>query len=79
MLDNVQAFGATLLGIGIWLAVDPDAFEASGTAGMDDSTLAAAVYTIIGIGAFLFVVGGLGCYGAWGKGHPCILSMVHCV
>ena len=59
--------GAAMLGVGIWLAVDPGAFDALGaaeSAGMNNEMWAIAVYTFIGIGALVFLVGFLGCWGA---------------
>lgn len=61
------AIGATMLGLGIWMAVDPGAFEAmdlAAGAGMDDAVWSAVVYTFIAIGALLFLVGFFGCVGA---------------
>jgi hypothetical protein len=61
------AIGGVMLGIGIWVAVDPGAFEAldiANSAGMDDALWSVAIYTFIAIGAFLFVVGLFGCLGA---------------
>src|SRR6218665_3050937 len=63
----MQAIGGIMLGIGIWVAVDPVAFDAlniANAAGMDDALWSVAIYTFIGIGAFLFVVGLFGCLGA---------------
>lgn len=58
------AFGGTLLGLGIWMAVDPDAFDSMDATGMDDALWAAAVYTMIGVGAGVFLLGFLGCCGS---------------
>lgn len=74
-----QAIGATMLGVGIWLAVDPDADEilnVVSSAGMDDDVWAATVYTTIAVGAFLFLVGFLGCCGVWGDGKKPLLKIV---
>lgn len=68
--------GGTMLGIGIWLAVDDDAYEVldiASSAGMDDGVWAAAVYTSIAVGAFLFLVGFLGCWGSLGSGRRAAL------
>jgi len=61
------AVGGALLGIGIWLAVDPEAFDSMDASGMDDAMWAAVVYTMIGVGAGVFLIGFLGCCGAWKK------------
>jgi len=61
------AIGGTMLGLGIWLAVDPNAFDALnivGSAGMNDALYSTAVYMMIGIGAGVFLIGFLGCCGA---------------
>jgi hypothetical protein len=61
------AIGGTMLGVGIWLAVDPTAFDSiniASSAGMNDDLWAAAVYTMIGVGAGVFLIGFLGCFGA---------------
>jgi len=66
------AIGATMLGIGIWLAVDPNAYEVlkiASSAGMNDSVWATAVYTTIAVSAFLFLIGFLGCWGSLGTGR----------
>lgn len=72
--------GGAMLGVGIWLAVDPNAGEILGIAGangMDDSLYWASVYMMIGIGAGVFLVGFLGCVGALraGKKHNIFLRL----
>jgi hypothetical protein len=72
--------GGAMLGVGIWLAVDPNAGDIlgiAGAAGMDDSLYWAAVYMMIGIGAGVFLVGFLGCVGALraGKGGNIFLKL----
>lgn len=64
------AFGGTMLGVGIWMAVDPNAFDGLNATGMDDAMWAACVYTMIAVGALVFLLGFLGCFGAkrGGKG-----------
>jgi hypothetical protein len=57
------ATGGTMLGVGIWLAVDSSAFDNLNATGMDDSLYAAAVYIMISIGALVFLVGFLGFFG----------------
>jgi len=57
------AIGGTMLGIGIWLAVDPNALAGYDVPGMNDALYATAVYMTIGIGAGVFLVGFLGCFG----------------
>lgn len=59
--------GGAMLGLGIWMAVDPDALNDLGaveSAGMDNEMWAIAVYTFIAIGALVFLLGFLGCWGA---------------
>ncbi|ELU00853.1 hypothetical protein CAPTEDRAFT_221756 [Capitella teleta] len=59
--------GGAMLGIGIWLAVDDDIGfleDLIEDNPMDDPLWSAAVYTIIAIGAFVFLLGFLGCCGA---------------
>lgn len=56
-----------MLGLGIWMAVDPAALNDLGaveSAGMDNEMWAIAVYTFIAIGALVFLLGFLGCWGA---------------
>jgi len=72
--------GGAMLGVGIWLAVDPEASEIlgiAGTSGMDDGLYWGAVYMMIGIGAGVFLVGFLGCVGALraGKGGNLFLKL----
>jgi len=59
--------GGVLLGIGIWLKVDPTALDAVNfvnSYGMDESVWNASVIIMIVVGALVFVVGFLGCLGA---------------
>jgi len=68
--------GGVMLGVGIWMAVDPDAgqnLSLFSEFGIDDSLYWAAVYTMIGVGAAVFVVGFLGCAGA--KGNKLFLKI----
>jgi len=72
--------GGAMLGVGIWLAVDPNAADIlglAGAAGMDDGLYWGAVYMMIGIGAGVFLVGFLGCVGALraGKGGNLFLKL----
>lgn len=73
------AFGGTLLGLGIWMAVDPDAFDSMEATGMDDALWAAAVYTMIGVGAGVFLLGFLGCCGSirGGEGKKNIMLILY--
>ncbi|ELT93393.1 hypothetical protein CAPTEDRAFT_20913 [Capitella teleta] len=68
--------GACVLGVGLWLLLDDNAskvfdlaIEASG-----DNTLKTACYILIGIGAFVFLVGFLGCCGAI-RESKCLLGL----
>jgi len=59
--------GGVLLGIGIWLKVDPTALDAvnfMNSYGMDESVWNASVIMLIVVGALVFVVGFFGCLGA---------------
>jgi len=59
--------GGVLLGIGIWLKVDPTALDAVNflnNYGMDESVWNASVIMLIVVGALVFVVGFFGCLGA---------------
>jgi len=72
--------GGTMLGLGIWMAVDPNAGDILGIAvdsGVNDSLYWASVYMMIGIGAGVFLLGFLGCVGALrvGKGGNCFLKL----
>lgn len=68
--------GAAILGVGIWLRVDKSAvkvFDLAETA-QDDNMFEIACYVLIGIGAFVFLVGFLGCCGAL-KESKCMLGL----
>lgn len=58
-------FGAALLGIGIWLRVDPNISEKFNeiAVGTDDMFMAATIVVIV-IGAMIFLIGFFGCCGA---------------
>jgi len=66
MIINVIFFvmGGTMLGLGIWIAVDDNALQSVGTPGMNDALFSTAIYMTIGIGAGVFLIGFLGCFGA---------------
>ncbi|NXW27869.1 TSN1 protein, partial [Phaetusa simplex] len=70
-----QLSGGTLLGVGIWVAVDDQSFV--DIFGGLSSTVIQVVYVgyfLIVIGAILLVIGFLGCYGAQ-KDSKCLLMM----
>lgn len=57
--------GATMLGVGIWMAVDDvDAREAMAVAGVNEDLYWTSVYFMIATGVFVFVVSFLGIWGA---------------
>ena len=61
-----QICGAAVLGVGIWILVDDDAkdyIDIINNAN-DNPVLDVAIYTMIGIGTFIFLVGFLGFAGA---------------
>lgn len=66
--------GAALLALGLWMLLDPNFNDYIDVVSIDDSNpyVAAAIYMLIGIGAFIFLVGFLGCCGAC-KESPCML------
>jgi len=68
--------GAAILGVGIWLKVDPNINEylVIITADSNDPLWNAATITLITVGAFIFVVGFLGCCGAC-KESSCMLCL----
>ncbi|CAH1787315.1 unnamed protein product [Owenia fusiformis] len=68
--------GAALLGIGIWLRVDPTILKLQDLISIstDDQYLNYIAYFLIGVGAFVFLVGFLGCCGAI-KESRCMLGM----
>lgn len=71
----VWVCGGVIMGVGIALAVDEEAwawFE-NISGGMNDDLFAAAVYMMISIGVLLFLVGFLGCCGVC-KGNACMLQ-----
>ncbi|XP_063201147.1 tetraspanin-1 isoform X2 [Chroicocephalus ridibundus] len=77
ILFNLAIFlsGGTLLGVGIWVAVDDQSFV--DIFGGLSSTVVQVVYVgyfLIVIGAILLVIGFLGCYGAQ-KDSKCLLMM----
>eukprot|EP00914_Ancora_sagittata_P018242 GHVO01036061.1.p1 GENE.GHVO01036061.1~~GHVO01036061.1.p1 ORF type:complete len:270 (-),score=31.23 GHVO01036061.1:446-1255(-) len=68
--------GACVLGVGLWLLLDDSATQVFGLAieASGDSTFKTACYVLIGIGAFVFLVGFLGCCGAI-RESKCLLGL----
>ncbi|XP_064652782.1 tetraspanin-18-like isoform X2 [Lineus longissimus] len=71
--------GAVLLGVGIWVVVDNTYLMAFinnfNTGGVNvGGLLSSSAYVLIAFGAFIFVVGFLGCCGAW-KESKCLLGI----
>lgn len=68
--------GCALLGVGIWLRIDHGILKVMNLSqiNQDDKVLDYAAYLIIAIGAFVFLVGFLGCCGAI-KENKCCLGL----
>ena len=62
----MQVAGAAILGVGIWLKVDPRITQLLQVANTANSTnlISAAAIVLIVVGALMFLIGGLGCCGA---------------
>ncbi|MGH0122298.1 UNVERIFIED_CONTAM: hypothetical protein FKN15_033315 [Acipenser sinensis] len=78
MNDRVEHFlrklgGACLLGVGIWVLVDPAGFQEIVAA---NPLLFTGAYIILAMGAMLFLLGFLGCCGAI-RENKCLLLFVH--
>lgn len=56
--------GGTMLGVGIWMAVDSDAKEAFAVAGVNEDLFWTSVYFMIIIGSLVFLVSFLGFFAA---------------
>lgn len=67
-----QLGGACLLGIGIWVLVDPTGFREIVAA---NPLLITGVYTLLAMGGLLFLLGFLGCCGAV-RENKCLLLFV---
>lgn len=67
--------GGALLGLGIWIRVDPNALNYLHVATINggDSMVNASAYVLIGVGAFIFLTGFCGCCGAL-KESTCMLN-----
>jgi hypothetical protein len=68
--------GAAILGVGIWILVDPNLkeyMEVIKDASNDDEFLKIAAYILIGFGTFVFLVGFCGCCGAI-RSSKCLLG-----
>ncbi|XP_064653038.1 tetraspanin-18-like [Lineus longissimus] len=83
---NVGFFiaGAVLLGVGIWIAVDPSTladFLSAFNYGSLNVTglLLGSAYTLIGIGAFIFLIGFTGFCGACKENKVCLIIYIICV
>ncbi|XP_014794522.1 PREDICTED: tetraspanin-1 [Calidris pugnax] len=77
ILFNLAIFlsGGTLMGVGIWVAVDDQSFvKIFGTLSSSVLQVVHVGYFLIAIGAILLVIGFLGCYGAQ-KESKCLLIM----
>jgi len=65
--------GAAILGVAIWVLVDPNILDYVGLAA-GDASFKAAIYLFIAVGSIIFLVGFLGCCGAC-KESSCMLGM----
>jgi len=68
--------GAALLAVGIWIRLDPDltTYVKLLSVIQDQNSLYMVAYVLIGVGAFVFLVGFLGCCGAI-KESQCMLGL----
>lgn len=76
--------GAVLLGVGIWIAVDPStlaSFLSAFNYGSLNVTglLLGSAYALIGIGAFIFLIGFSGLCGALKENKVCLVIYIICV
>lgn len=73
-------FGAALLGIGIWLKVDPNISEKFNeiAVGTDDMFMAATIVVIV-IGAMIFLIGFFGCCGACTENSCMLCTFIVCI
>lgn len=67
-----QLGGSFLLGVGVWVLVDPTGFREIVAA---NPLLFTGVYIILGMGGMLFLLGFLGCCGAI-RENKCLLLFV---
>lgn len=68
----LQLGGSFLLGVGVWVLVDPTGFREIVAA---NPLLFTGVYIILGMGGMLFLLGFLGCCGAI-RENKCLLLFV---
>ena len=75
-----QLSGGAMLGIGIWLRVDDSILELIKLTefATDGDQMENVSYVLIAVGAFVFLVGFLGCFGAITE-NRCMLGVVSCV
>jgi hypothetical protein len=57
--------GGTMLGVGIWMSVDPDAEEAFQMAGLNEDLYWTSVYFMITVGCLVLIVSVIGLLGAY--------------
>ncbi|KAM5180415.1 tetraspanin-18-like [Mantella aurantiaca] len=71
-LFNVLIFlgGICLLGVGIWIVIDPDGFQSLFTS---NALLSAGGYILLFVGLALSLLGFLGCFGAIRESKPLLL------
>lgn len=72
MFSNYQLGGSFLLGVGVWVLLDPMGFREIVAA---NPLLFTGVYVILAMGGMLFLLGFLGCCGAI-RENKCLLLFV---
>lgn len=72
MFSNSQLGGSFLLGVGVWVLLDPMGFREIVAA---NPLLFTGVYVILAMGGMLFLLGFLGCCGAI-RENKCLLLFV---
>jgi hypothetical protein len=66
--------GALLLVLGTWILAEPDATQYLQIASFDYSLVKSAAITACVVGGFIFVIGGLGCFGACAESSVCLTA-----
>jgi len=71
----LQLAGGVLLAIGIWFMADSNALRILNVTAISsgDTLVRAAAIAIIVVGGLMFIVGGLGCFGACAENAVCLI------
>lgn len=69
-IPSLQLGGICLLGVGIWIVIDPDGFQNIFTS---NPLLSAGGYILLFVGLALSLLGFLGCFGAIRQSKPLLL------